>query len=88
MASFIKIVGSDIKSQQLKTLLNNIVRFAFQNMINLPDYKDKVQDKTFEMAELIKISKFKKEFVFQLYNQLIRAGKEHYVVVLGSDYIL
>lgn len=45
-----------------------------------------MQEKSFEMSEFMKIEKFKKELVFQIYNQLIRAGKEHYVVVLGSDY--
>lgn len=59
-SNFIKPLASDIKSQQAKTLITNIVKFAFQNMINMPDYRDRVQDKSFEMAELMKMSQFKK----------------------------
>lgn len=36
----------------------------------------------------MKIGKFKKELVYQIYNQLLRAKYEHYVVVLGTDYML
>jgi len=36
----------------------------------------------------MKIMAFKKELVFHIYNQLIRAKYEHYVVVLGQDYML
>jgi len=36
----------------------------------------------------MKIGKFKKELVFQVYNQLLRGKYEHYVVVLGTDYML
>ena len=60
----VKVVASDIKSQKLKTLMTNIARFALQNVINLPPYKDKVQEKSFELSELMKISHFKKELVF------------------------
>ncbi|CDW78550.1 UNKNOWN [Stylonychia lemnae] len=83
-----EIVQSDIKSQKLKTLLTNLARFALQNVINLPDYKDKVQEKSFEVNDLMKIGKFKKELLFHIYNQLIRAKYEHYVVVLGTEYML
>lgn len=55
-SNFIKPLASDIKSQQAKTLITNIVKFAFQNMINMPNYRDRVQDKSFEMTELMKMS--------------------------------
>lgn len=48
--------------------MTNIAKYALQNVINLPDYIDKVQDKSFELSDLMKNGKFKKELVFQIYN--------------------
>lgn len=77
-----------MKSQKLKTLITDLTRFAFQQVIKTPPYWSKIKEASFELSDLMKDNKFKKAFVSELYNQLIRAKYEHYVVVLGSDYML
>ena len=88
MASLVKVQKTDIKSKELHTLLINIMKFSYSQIINHPDYKEKVQQAHFELAELMKSSKFKKDLASHVYNQLIRGKLEHYVVVIGNDYML
>ena len=76
-------MATDIKSQKLKTLLTELTRFAFQIVIKQSPFKQKIAEASFELHDLMRDDKFKKELVFQLYNQLIRGKYEHYVVVLG-----
>ena len=44
--------------------------------------------KTTELADIMKLLKFRKELTLFIQIQLIKGGKEHYVVVCGQDYTL
>lgn len=65
-----------------------MVKFSYSQLINQPTYKEKVMQPSFEISELMKSNKFKKDLALFIYNQLVRGKLEHYVVVIGVEYML
>lgn len=68
MASKVKVATSDIKSQKHKTLLINIVKHVFSNLVLKEEYQSIINDPKQEYADIMKSNNFKKELTFNVTN--------------------
>ena len=59
-----------------------LVKHAFSSLATKEPYLSIVKDKSY--TDVIKNQKFKEDFVQFIYNQLIKGGYEHYVVLIGN----
>ncbi len=55
-------------------------------MVNNQTYSKIIKDKS--LSEVIRNKQFKEELVAFIYNQMIKGGYEHYVILMGSHYML
>ena len=93
MASKVIEVASDLTSKKQKTLLMQIVKHALSLTINQEEYAKVLEAKAGskdkrDLAELIKTKGFKRDLITHTYNQLIRGGFEHYVCLIGTQFML
>ena len=65
MASLVKVITSDIKSNTQKQLFINIVKHAFSSLLSKEEFK---QDKNTEVSDIVKLKKFRKELVVFVHN--------------------
>lgn len=79
-----KVVQTDITEKAKRTLLTNVVRHAVSTVAGTAQFKD-----TKDLPSLVRQQAFKEEIVSFVHNQLIKEGSlEHYVVLMGTQYML
>ena len=69
-------------------MITNMVKHAFGTVIACEEYDYITTKKGADIKDIMKNKQFKKELVWFMANQLIRAQMEHYNVVLGVEYTL
>ena len=68
MASRVKVIRSDIKQKHLKEFLTNLTKHALALMLGMPEYTKIANTEKESVNDLMKNSKFKKEFIWLLGN--------------------
>ena len=93
MASKVLEVASDLTSKKQKSLLMHLVKHALSLTMNQEEHARVLEAKAGskdrrELGELMKTRAFKRDLITHTYNQLIRGGYEHYVCLVGTQFML